>query len=144
MVILQPSLRNTRQPSGRPAAARVRSRQRGALSAELAVAIAILVTGLFPLGVTIFKDQKRARTLYIQAIAMEIVDGEMEILAVGEWRSIESGERPYKVTAKAAVNLPSGQFTVARDSSTLRLAWTPDKLGFGGPVKREFQLPRTP
>ena len=144
MVILQSSHRNAAPSPPRRRAARARGPQRGALSAELAVAIAILVTGMFPLGVTIFKDQKRARALYIQAIAMEIVDGEMEILAAGEWRTIASGQRPYLVTANAAANLPAGQFTVDRDSSTLRLVWTPDKPGYGGPVKREFRLPKTP
>ena len=119
-------------------------RKRGALSAELAVAIAILVTGLFPLGVTVFKDQKRARALYIQAIAMEIVDGEMEILAAGEWRSVKSGESPYSVNTRSAENLPAGRFTLTRNASSIRLEWAPAKRGYGGPVKREISLPGTP
>ncbi|MFT4589512.1 MAG: hypothetical protein ACI8QF_003627 [Limisphaerales bacterium] len=144
MVILQSFPAPSGQPRGRRSAGLRRHRQRGALSAELAIAIAILVTGLFPLSVTIFKDQKRARSLYVQAIAMEIVDGEMEILAAGEWRNLETGEHPYSVTAAAAENLPDGRFTVSRDSATVELAWIPVKRGYGGPLKRELTLPKTP
>lgn len=119
-------------------------RRRGVLSAELAVAIAILVTGLFPLGVTVFKDQKRARALYIQAIAMEIVDGEMEMLAAGGWRNVRTGESPCSVHTRSAENLPAGRFTLTRDASSIRLEWTPDNRGFGGAVRRRLPLPKTP
>jgi len=68
---------------------------------------------------------------------MEIVDGEIEILAAGPWRGIPEGSRPYTVHANAAANLPPGQFLLTRAGNHLRLEWTAVKKSGIGPVIRE-------
>ena len=78
------------------------------LLAEMAVAIAILVIALLPLGYAAGFNARLFRANYERAVAMEIVDGEMEILAAGEWRAFPEGPQPYAVHAKAAASLPPG------------------------------------
>ncbi len=123
---------------------RARRRRRGVLSAELAVAVAIFTAGMLPLAFTVLHDQKRARALYRRAVAIEIVDGELEILAAGGWRKFPPGKHVYAVDARAAKNLPQGAFTLERDETGVRLEWRPDRSNEGGPVRREFKFPAQP
>ena len=114
-----------------------RIRERGALQADLLVAMAILAVAMLPLSAGFFAEQKVLRSHYWRAVAMEIVDGEMEILVAGEWRARPEGTQPYLVKADAAKNLPPGKFTLTRTGKTLRLEWAPEKGGSGGAVVRE-------
>jgi hypothetical protein len=68
---------------------------------------------------------------------MEIVDGEMEALAAGGWRSFSNGIVDYSVDARAATNLPPGHFTLTLTSEKVRLEWRPNVKQHGGPVARE-------
>ena len=108
--------------------------------AEVAVGIAILVAVLLPLSLSMLKDQKLCRAYYHRAVAMEIVDGEMEILAAGEWRAFQPGSQPYPVRAEAAKNLPPGRFILTRENRLIRLEWVPNKLLGIGPVLREWRM----
>ena len=117
-----------------------RARQRGALMAEVAVGIAILVAVLLPLSLSMLKDQRLCRAYYYRAVAMEIVDGEMEILAAGEWRSFKSGSQTYPVQAGVAKNLPPGRFILTREGRLIRLEWMPEKKRGIGPVWRECRI----
>ena len=107
---------------------------------ELVVAMAILVIAIIPLGYSLITDARFLRINYQRAVAMEIVDGEMEILAAGEWHSVLEGTHPYTVHATAAANLPPGQFQLNRSGNHLRLEWKPAQFGKGGPVVREVTL----
>ena len=78
---------------------------------------------------------------YHQAVAMAIVDGEMEVLSVGRWRQIPMGTHPYRVRAEAARNLPPGDFILTREENRLRLAWHSDRPHAGGRIVREITLP---
>lgn len=119
-----------------------RQRERAVLLVELSVAIAILIAGMIPLGLTILHDHKRARNLYTRAIAMQILDGEMEILAAGEWRDWADGTHDYEIRqVSAAANLPQGAFILTRDAHSLRLEWKPERRNSGGGIRREFKLP---
>ena len=104
---------------------------RGVLHADLLAALFVLVVAMIPLAVGFVSDQKTLRTHYHHAVAMEIVDGEMEILVAGEWRAQPEGTRPYEVKAAAAKNLPPGKFLLTRSGPTLRLEWAPDNTGPG-------------
>jgi hypothetical protein len=105
---------------------------RGMLMTELMVAMAILVIAVLPLGYSLVQDANQHRANYQHAVAMEIVDGEIEILAAGEWRSLSEGTHPYSVHAAAAVNLPDGEFQVTRTNNKIRLQWTAnERQGFG-------------
>jgi len=114
-----------------------RIRQRGSLMAELLVATAILLGALLPIAYSFDKENQLARTYYSHAIAMEIVDGEMEVLLAGEWRAFPTGTHPYPVKAGALANLPPGQFLLTIESNKIRLEWQPSLKRYGGPVVRE-------
>jgi len=113
----------------------------GVLAIDLAVALGILVLTIAPITLSWMKEQRLVRNQYYRAIAMQIVDGEMEIIAAGKPESIPPGRNEYKVTAAAAKNLPPGEFSLLRQGRLLRLAWIPASRQFGRPVVREVTLP---
>jgi hypothetical protein len=104
---------------------------------ELMVAIALLVGCLLPVAYSIVSEKRAARAGYQRAVAMEIVDGEMEILLAGGGRAFAPGTHDYPVRAGAATNLPPGQFRVTVECNKVRLEWQPALKGHGGPVARE-------
>ncbi len=112
-------------------------RQRGWMMAELLVATAILMGALLPIAYSFDKEKQLARVYYDRSIAMEIVDGEMEVLLAGEWRAFGPGTHAYPVKAGAVTNLPPGQFTLTLDGNKIRLEWQPALKRYGGPVARE-------
>ena len=116
-------------------------RQRGALITELLVALSIAVIALIPLAFSFDREHKVLLAYYHKAVVLEIIDGEMEILAAGEWRSFQPGAQPYPVHAAAAQNLPKGRFTLTLKDRLIRLEWKADKYGHGGRVVREVKLP---
>jgi hypothetical protein len=118
-----------------------RGEKRGWLVAELMFALAVIVIALIPLAFSFRAEQKLLRAHYNQAVAMEIIDGEMELLHAGDWREVLEGEHPYKVTANAATNLPTGGFFLSRTGKMVRLEWRPAKKGAGGIVTREIGNP---
>ena len=104
---------------------------------ELALALGILTAVIIPLGYSFTQEQRVCRVDYWHAVAMEIVDGEMEVLAAGDWRSFMEGTHPYSVTAGAAKNLPPSRFVLNIQGRQLRLEWRPDSPRNGGPIIRE-------
>ena len=100
-------------------------RRRGALSVEMLVAVAILLCALLPLAYSLASEKRFARTAYHHAVAMEIVDGEMETLGAGEWRAFGPGVHEYQVRAGAATNLPPGKFLLTIEARKVRLEWRP-------------------
>jgi hypothetical protein len=120
-----------------PPARRVNS-CRGFLTAELVVAIAILTAVMLPLGGMWFHETRMLRTYYRDAVAMEILDGEMEVLSAGEWRSFLEGRHELKPSATAAKNLPPGKFVLTRQTKLMRLEWLPER---GRKQVREVTLP---
>jgi hypothetical protein len=112
----------------------------GALMTEVMVAMAILLAAMLPMGDSVINEDKLFRATYQRAIAMEIVDGEMEVLAAGEWRAFPEGTQDYKVQAAAAANLAQGQFRLIRQTNHLRLEWAPTNTHGINPVIREVTL----
>jgi hypothetical protein len=119
-----------------PTASRQSKRPRGLLMIDVMFAIAILAVALLPLAYIHANEGKLLRSGYDRAVAMEIVDGEMEVLRAGEWRLYDEGVHPYAVRAVAAKNLPPGRFVLTRNGSRLTLDWLPDTPGKGVRVSR--------
>jgi hypothetical protein len=115
-------------------------RLRGSLMVELLVAMALLIGVLFPLAYSFATERRLARSCYQRAVAMEIVDGEMEALQAGEWHAYSAGTHDYAVHAGAATNLPPGRFILSVQPSKLQLRWQPALKDRGGPVTREAIL----
>ena len=111
--------------------------KRGSLMIELVVALGILTAAVIPLAYSFVQEQHLCRVYYWRAVAMEIVDGEMDTLVAGEWRSFREGTHPYAVTAGAAKNLPPSKFVLSVRGPQLRLEWRPDGPRNEAPVVRE-------
>lgn len=116
------------------------ARQCGALMTELLIAMALLLSSLIPLAYFIQSERAMARSCYYRAVAVEIVDGEMEALVAGGWRAFEPGTHKYPVRAGALTNLPPGQFLLTVETNKLRLEWIPSLKRRGGHVVREAML----
>jgi hypothetical protein len=117
------------------------SRRAASLMIELVAAIALLTGALLPIAYSLASEKGLAHASYQRAIAMEIVDGEMEILAAGEWRAFPPGVQDYKVNSMAVTNLPPGRFILTLETNKARLEWQPSVKMHGGPVVRETSLP---
>jgi hypothetical protein len=117
--------------------------RRAALITELVVAMAILALVILPLSYGFWHEAKLTRAYYHRALAMEIVDGEMEVLAAGEWRAYREGTQVYPVALASSTNLPPGEFVLTIQPPLLRLAWQPRGKGSINSVVREVTLHET-
>ena len=112
--------------------------KRGIILIELIVAVGLLAVMVGAFAAAQHTERRALLAQYRRAVAMEIVDGEMEALAAGEWRAWSEGEHAYPVQAEAAKNLPDGRFVLTRTGKRVRLAWRPKH---GSPIVREVTLP---
>ena len=112
-------------------------RHDGALMIELLVAMVIISTVLIPIAYSVAAERRFARAVYQRAVAVEIVDGEMEALAAGGWRAFTNGVTDYPIHARDLTNLPPGRFILTMTPEKLRLDWRPNVKQHGGPVVRE-------
>jgi len=108
---------------------------------EAAIGMAILALAFLPIAYSAASTAKRFKATYQHAVATEIVDGEMEIVAAGEWRSLPEGSQVWIVHANAATNLPPGKFQFARNGNHLRLEWSSNEKHGIGKVVREVTVP---
>lgn len=111
-----------------------------ALMTELVVAMAILIFALLPLAYSIVGEKRLARATYQRAVAMQLVDGELEVLAAGGWRTFDPGMSEYPVRAGARTNLPPGKFLLTIRPKTIQLEWIPAAKNHGGGVIREVAI----
>ena len=119
-------------------------RQRGILEIDLAMAMIVLVAAIMPLAFAFAKERDVLRAEYGRAVADEIVDGEMETLAAGDWKNFPDGEQNYTVHCGAAANLPAGNFELIKNGNHLRLEWLPKKRLGIGVVAREVTIHENP
>ncbi len=116
---------------------RARRRQAAMLMTELMVAIAFLGIAVLPLALSFAKEHQYLRNCYQHAVAMELVDGEMELLVAGEWQRYPNGLHTLTPTGSAATNLPPGTLQLTVNEKQLRLEWQPATRNGGGSVIRE-------
>jgi hypothetical protein len=114
--------------------------RRGFLEVDLAVGMAILGLAILPLAFSFAHERQVLRAEYFRSSAMEIVDGEIEILAAGDWRNYPDGSQNYTVHANAAANLPPGHFQLTKNGNRLRLEWSSDERKGIGAVVREVTV----
>jgi hypothetical protein len=115
-------------------------RRHGILEIDLAMAMIILSIAILPLAFSYAKERDVLRLDYFRANVDEVVDGEMEILAAGNWKNFPDGTQLYTVHARAATNLPAGHFELTKTGNHLRLEWTPDQRRGIGTVVREVTI----
>lgn len=119
---------------------RARRRETGALMTELMIGIAILGIAVFPLAYSFAKEHQYLRACYQRAVALEIVDGEMEVLLAGEWRSFTNGVHTLTPNCQSATNLPPGLLQLTVSGKQLQLEWLPENRNQGGKVVRETTI----
>jgi hypothetical protein len=102
-------------------------RESGMLITDILVAISIVTLTIMPMAYTYLEEQQAMKQLYQKSVAMELIDGEMEILAAGEWHSFKEGVQPYLLKGSAAKNLPPGAAQLTISGNHLRLEWVPKK-----------------
>lgn len=118
----------------------LRRHKRGFLEVDLLVALAILSLAIVPVGFSFARERQVLRIEYIHSVANEIVDGEMEMLAAGDWKNYPDGVQNYSVHAVAAASLPPGHFQLTKTGNHLRLEWRSDWKHSGAPVIREVTI----
>jgi hypothetical protein len=114
--------------------------QRGFLEVDLVVGMAILSLAIVPLGFSFARERQVLKIEYARSVANEIVDGEMEILAAGDWKNFPDGAQNYSVRASAAATLPPGHFQLTKTGNHLRLEWIPDGKHGVGAIVREITV----
>ena len=62
---------------------------------EMLVALGILTMAVIPISMSFAGEKREFGIYYHRALAMEAVDGEMEILRAGEWKSFPEGQQSY-------------------------------------------------
>lgn len=120
---------------------RLVQRRRGFASIDLFLAMAIFLVGFFSIAYLSTREMKLARAYYYDAIAMSLVDGELEVLAAGAWRELPAGESVFRSKAPTMDSLPPGRFLATRTDAVIRLEWIPANRGNGRHIVREFTLP---
>jgi hypothetical protein len=111
-------------------------RESGTLMVELVVAIAIMALAMMPLAYSFAQEHRLQRSSYQRAVAMELLDGEMEVLLAGEWRAFKEGTQPYSFRADSAKNLPPGSAQLTIQGNHVRLEWRPE-LKTAATIRRE-------
>ena len=115
-------------------------RCRAALLTEAVVALGLLATAMLPLAFSFYHEGKLSRAYFYKAVVMELIDGEMEVLAAGEWRALPPGRQSYALRGTAATNLPPGECVLTLGADKARLEWIPKQRGSGGSFAREVVL----
>jgi hypothetical protein len=115
--------------------------EQGMALVEMLVAMGILILVMIPISMSFIGERREFGIYYHRAIALEVVDGEMEILRAGEGRAFAEGTHSYTVTNPSATNLPPGRFVLTRQDRHLRLQWLPAAKNQGGLVTRETDMP---
>jgi hypothetical protein len=114
--------------------------KRGFLEVDLLVGLAILSLAIVPLGFSFARERQTLKIEYVRSVADEIVDGEMEILAAGDWKNFPDGSQNYPVRASATASLPPGHFQLTKTGNHLRLEWNSDEKHSIGAVAREVTV----
>jgi len=110
------------------------------MSVDLVIAMSIFAVGFFSIAFVSTRELRLARAYYYDAVAMSLVDGELEVLAAGEWISLPEGVSGYTTRARAFDALPPGRLLATRRPDMVRLEWIPDRGGNGRRIVREFNL----
>jgi hypothetical protein len=115
-------------------------RSPGFLQIDLIAGLAILTIAIMPLGYAFSRERQALRTEYYRSVINEIVDGEMEILAMGASKNLPDGTQSLAISSRALETLPAGRFQLTKAGDHLRVEWSPEgKCGLST-VAREATL----
>ena len=110
------------------------------LEVDMTIAITILFLAVLPLAYSFASDAKAMRRIYERAIAMELLDGKMEVLAAGAWKNYPTGTNEIRLTGNAATNLTTDRALLIIKPELIRLEWHTGNRRSQG-IIRETKLP---
>ena len=110
------------------------------LQLDVAIALTVLALVFIPLSVSSSGGLDLARRHYFEAVALQLIDGEMDVLLAGERQKYTTGEHRIKPVGDAVQNLPEGKFVLTVQDEKLTMAWVPTKRAKWGRVERVVQL----
>ena len=110
------------------------------LQLDVAVAITVLALVFIPLSVSSSGDLDLARRQYFEAVALQLIDGEMDVLLAGERQKYTTGEHRITPVGEAVQNLPESEFVLTVHDQKLTLAWVPTKRAKWGRDERVVEL----
>ena len=110
------------------------------LQLDVAIALTVLALVFIPLSVSSSGGLDLARRHYFEAVALQLIDGEMDVLLAGERRKYTPGEHRITPVGEAVQNLPEGKFVLTVKQKQLTLTWVPTKRAKWGRVERVVQL----
>ena len=116
------------------------ARRRAFLQLDMAIALSLLALVFIPLSVSSSGGLDLARRHYFEAVALQLIDGEMDVLLAGERRKYTTGEHRITPVGEAVQNLPEGEFVLTVHDQKLTLAWVPTKRAKWGRVERVVEL----
>ena len=109
---------------------------------QLDIAVAIVILGLIfiPLSVTSSAKLDLARRHHFEAVALNLIDGEIDVLLAGEIKKYKLGKSLITPPGEAVGSLPKGEFILTLNEKTIKLEWVPKKLTKWGRIQREVNL----
>ena len=116
------------------------ARRRAFLQLDMAIALSLLALVFIPLSVSSSGGLDLARRHYFEAVALQLIDGEMDVLLAGERQKYTTGEHRITPVGEAVQNLPEGEFVLTVHDQKLTLAWVPTKRAKWGRVERVVEL----
>jgi hypothetical protein len=114
--------------------------ERGILQLDLIAGLALLTIAIVPLGYSFARERQMLKIEYHRGVIVELVDGEMEILAAGAARNLPDGTQQLSVQSRAVEQLPASHFQLTKTGNHLRLEWRADEKCGISPVVRETML----
>lgn len=107
---------------------------------DVAVAIAILMLVFIPLTVTSSGKLDLARRHHVEAVVLQLIDGEIDVLLAGELKKYKAGEQRITPSGDVVEMLPKGDFVLTVKEKQLELVWVPVKLSKWGRIERAVNL----
>ena len=107
---------------------------------DVMVAIVILMLVFIPLTVTSSRKLDLARRHHVEAVVLQLIDGEIDVLLAGEHKKYNFGEHRITPAGEAAEDLPKGDFILTLKKKQLSLVWIPVKQAKWGRIDREVNL----
>ena len=107
---------------------------------DVALAVSILLLVFIPFSVTSSSKLDLARRQHFEAVALQMIDGELDVLMAGEWQKFSPGEHKITPPGEAVKTLPVGEFILVVKENQLSIAWVPEKEAKWGRVEREVTL----
>jgi len=107
---------------------------------DVVLAVSILILLFIPFGVTSSGKLDLARRQHFEAVALQMIDGELDVLLAGERQKYPLGEHKITPPGEAVKTLPVGEFILIVKEKQLSLAWVPEKGAKWGRVEREVTL----